>query len=315
MVVICTKCLITSTYLSSFLLFLSGESYALANWRSPANSQDYPDIVYIMHEGMPWSMTDYAQESGRGGRGGEQVDSIILVEHGTVEKRMLEKAEDLDVQAMGVFLLGSGCRRELMSGYMDATAVGCNDVASAGCDRCGEGASIVGKLQEEASTQWEQVETLFDELRGGCVLCCMLDEGGSSEWRQHRTMQCKVHAREGVTGLEVDRFRKRITDRTSKNNCRKCWVSQKYCATGEDKDKGCQWPNVVVPLARAAAQDSKGVAIIRQCGYSGEFGGEWKEYAVWLGKQHRERVWGELFSNAMVVAIRVAVFVAENCVE
>lgn len=223
---------------------------------------DYPDIVYIMHEGMPWSMTDYAQESGRGGRGGEQVDSIILVEHGTVEKRMLEKGEDLDVQAMGVFLLGSGCRRELMSGYMDATAVGCNDVASAGCDRCGEGASIVGKLQEEASTQWEQVETLFDELRGGCVLCCMLDEGGSSEWRQHRTMQCKVHAREGVTGLEVDRFRKRITDRTSKNNCRKCWVSQKYCATGEDKDKGCQWPNVVVPLARAAAQDSKGVAII-----------------------------------------------------
>jgi superfamily II DNA helicase RecQ len=276
---------------------------------------DYPDIVYIMHEGMPWSMTDYAQESGRGGRGGEQVDSIILVEHGTVEKRMLEKAEDLDVQAMGVFLLGNGCRRELMSGYMDATAAGCNDVASAGCDRCGEGVSIVGKLQEEASTQWEQVETIFDELRGGCVLCCMLDEGGSSEWRQHRTMQCKVHAREGVTGLEVDRFRKRITDRTSKNNCRKCWVSQKYCATGEDKDKGCQWPNVVVPLARAAAQDSKGVAIIRQCGYSGEFGGEWKEYAVWLGKQHRERVWGELFSNAMVVAIRVAVFIAENCVE
>jgi hypothetical protein len=47
----------------------------LANWRSPANSQDYPDIVYIMHEGMPWSMTDYAQESGHGGRGGEQVDS------------------------------------------------------------------------------------------------------------------------------------------------------------------------------------------------------------------------------------------------
>jgi hypothetical protein len=102
----------------------------------------------------------------------------------------------------------------------------------------------------------------------------MLDEGGSSEWRQHRTMQCKVHAREGVTGLEVDRFQKRITDRTSKNNCRKCWVSQKYCATGEDKDKGCQWPNVVVPLARAAAQDSKGVAIIRQCRYSGEFRGE-----------------------------------------
>jgi hypothetical protein len=41
-------------------------------------------------------------------------------------------------------------------------------------------------------------------------------------------------------------------DRTVKNNCRRCWVSQKYCATGEGMDKRCQWPNVVVPLAYAA---------------------------------------------------------------
>jgi hypothetical protein len=33
-------------------------------------------------------------------------------------------------------------------------------------------------------------------------------------------------------------------------------------------------------LARAAAQESKGLAIIQQCGYSGEFRGEWREYAV-----------------------------------
>lgn len=68
-------------------------------------------------------------------------------------------------------------------------------------------------------------------------------------------------------------------------------------------------------LARAAAQESKGLAVIQQCGYSGEFRGEWREYAVWPGKQHREQVWDELFSNAMVVTIRVAVFIAENCVE
>jgi hypothetical protein len=102
-----------------------------------------------------------------------------------------------------------------------------------------------------------------------------------------------------------------------KNNCWRCWVSQKYCATGEDREARCQWPNVVVPLARAAAEVKTGVKIIRKCGYRGDLGGDWNEYAGWLSKRHEVRVWDEreLFSNVMVVAIRVAVFIAENCVE
>ena len=46
---------------------------------------DFPGIVYIVHVGMPWSIIDYAQESGRGGRAGERVNSVVLVEHGEVE--------------------------------------------------------------------------------------------------------------------------------------------------------------------------------------------------------------------------------------
>jgi superfamily II DNA helicase RecQ len=40
---------------------------------------DFPRIVHIVHVGMPWSITDYAQESGRGGRAGKRVDSVVLV--------------------------------------------------------------------------------------------------------------------------------------------------------------------------------------------------------------------------------------------
>ena len=65
---------------------------------------------------------------------------------------------------------------------------------------------------------------------------------------------------------------------------------------------------MVVPLARATVEEEKGQQIVRQCGYAGEFGGDWKEYAAWLGRRHRVRVWGEYFSNAMVVAIRVILF-------
>jgi hypothetical protein len=119
-------------------------------------------------------------------------------------------------------------------------------------------------------------------------------------------LQCTAYL--GVTGPEVDRFRREIRDAGGSHSCRRCWVSQKYCATREHTNNQCQWPNVVVPLARAAAEVEEGAQIVRRCGYRGELGGDWKEYAAWLGRRHNRRVWGEYFSNVMVVAIRIALF-------
>jgi superfamily II DNA helicase RecQ len=274
---------------------------------------DFPGIVFILHVGMPWSMIDFAQESGRGGRAGERVDSVIVVEEGEVERTIARKGEDLDVQAMGMFLTGSGCRRGLMSGYLDGKQVSCNDVESAGCDRCGEGIREWQDSQVEASSGWQQVQELMDDIRAGCAVCCIAGEAGTEEWKKHKVLQCTAYP--GMTGMEVDRFRQGIRDGGGTHSCRRCWVSQKYCATGEDVGNRCQWPNVVVPVARAAAEDEAGIDIIRQCGYKGELGGEWKEYAGWLGKRHNQRVWGEFFSNVMVVAIRVLLFCKEYGIE
>lgn len=271
---------------------------------------DFPGVVFILHVGMPWSIVDYAQESGRGGRAGERVESMILVERSQVEWTMKQKSEELDVQAMGLFLLGTGCRRGLMSSYLDGKWVGCHDLQSAGCDRCGDGVDAALACQQEASQEWQWVEELMDEMRSGCAVCCMLDEAGTEEWRKHKVLQCTAHP--GTTGLEVDRFRKMIQDRGGIHSCRRCWVSQKFCATGRDGGNPCQWPNVVVPLARAVAGTEMGREIIQRCGFTGKLGGDWKVYAVWLGKRHRERVWGEFFSNAMVVAIQVITFIQKR---
>ena len=70
---------------------------------------DFAGIVYILHVGTPWSMSDFAQASGRGGRGGEQYDVVVLVGHGEVEQVMEREREKMDVVAMGQFLIGSGC--------------------------------------------------------------------------------------------------------------------------------------------------------------------------------------------------------------
>jgi superfamily II DNA helicase RecQ len=100
---------------------------------------DFPGIMYILHVGMPWSMTDFAQASRRRGQGGEQVDVVVVVGHGEVEKQIEKESDDINVQAMGHFLISSGCRRELMSLYLDTEGVRCRDIKAVSCNQCGEG--------------------------------------------------------------------------------------------------------------------------------------------------------------------------------
>ena len=132
---------------------------------------DYAGIVYILHVGMPWSITDFAQASGRGGRGGEEFDVVVVVEQGEVEKRMERESDDIEVVAMGQFLVGSGCRRELMSSYMDVKGVGCREIEAVRCDRCGEGEDAWLEEQERWAREWARVEEAFGELRNGCAIC------------------------------------------------------------------------------------------------------------------------------------------------
>ena len=70
---------------------------------------DFPRVVYIMYIGMLQSIINYAQESRRGGRASERVNSIIIVEQAKVEHTMQQKSNNLDVQAIGMFLLSNRC--------------------------------------------------------------------------------------------------------------------------------------------------------------------------------------------------------------
>ena len=61
----------------------------------------------------------------------------------------------------------------------------------------------------------------------------------------------------------------------------------------------------MVAVAKAATGLAEGIEVICRLGYTGELGGDFGEYGRWLGKRHRARVWGEYFSNVMVVGMRV----------
>jgi hypothetical protein len=54
-------------------------------------------------------MTDFAQASGRRGRRGKQVDVVVVVGHREVEKRIEKESNNINVQAIGHFLISSRC--------------------------------------------------------------------------------------------------------------------------------------------------------------------------------------------------------------
>jgi hypothetical protein len=65
----------------------------------------------------------------------------------------------------------------------------------------------------------------------------------------------------------------------------------------------------VIPLAYAARLTRLGIQTIGEAGF-GETGDD--GYAAWLGKRHREEVWGQVFTNAMVVGIRLVLSIVEG---
>lgn len=66
-----------------------------------------------------------AQASGRRGRSGEEFDVVVVLKQEEVERKMERESEEIEVVAIGQFLVGSRCQRELMSSYMDVKGVRC----------------------------------------------------------------------------------------------------------------------------------------------------------------------------------------------
>ena len=269
---------------------------------------DFPGIVFILHMGMPWSMIDFAQESGRGGRAGEVVDSVIVIEEGEVDYRLSKDRGSIDVVAMAQFIHATGCRRGVMSGHLDGKRMECVDIEAVRCDRCGEGRAEWAEVNSRWAREWEHVQAVMDGLVDvRCVICWVLGPFDSEAWASLWTKDCTVHR--GLTGRELDVFRRHIRYDRDTHSCTKCGISQAYCATGEDARKKCQWSNILVPVVRATAELEGATWIVRKVGFQGELSGDYKEYGQWLGKRHISRVWGEFFSNAMVLFIKMMLVV------
>ena len=84
-------------------------------------------------------------------------------------------------------------------------------------------------------------------------------------------------------------------------------------------EQRCQWPNVVVPLAFAARLTKVGQQTRQEMGFDdrgdredrGDRDDRHGAYARWLGRRYREEVWGQVFTNAMVIAVKLVLQLVE----
>jgi superfamily II DNA helicase RecQ len=284
---------------------------------------DFPGIVFILHVDLPYSMIDFAQESGRAGRAGEDVDSIIMVEEGKVERVLSSHKGGLDEKMICEFVTTKECRRRVMSLYLDNKEVECgSDTNMAKCDGCGEGLTALERSYVRAARERQLVEETLDELSDSCVLCFVecadkpdvdwqheKEQCPQQEWQREQNDNDEQGTREN--GAEIEKFRRSIRFEARSHSCFKCGLSQKLCRTGQDSKETCQWPNVMVSMVRRTMSVRGGAAILNKVGFRGNHG-DWDEYARWLGLRHERRVWGELMSNATALMIELIVWMREG---
>jgi superfamily II DNA helicase RecQ len=88
------------------------------------------DIIFVIHIDRPYGSTSFAQQSGRGGRGREVSDSIVVVRVKTTSGRRRREVlseyyvKHINEEAMTEFLQVKGYRRQVMAKHFNGETGG-----------------------------------------------------------------------------------------------------------------------------------------------------------------------------------------------
>lgn len=97
---------------------------------------DIPHVRHVWHFGVPWSLIDYVQETGRGGRDGRPAHSHVF----TWKPELVRPPANMHYteEAMRQLVVQtSGCRRELIGHILDHRPTSCALLRRANlCDHC-----------------------------------------------------------------------------------------------------------------------------------------------------------------------------------
>jgi superfamily II DNA helicase RecQ len=196
---------------------------------------DVSGVMYVFHVGRPYGCIQFGQESGRAGRGGERVKSMIILEEGDIQRlvRMDGRVFSMDNRALREFIITRGCRRRPLSRYLDGDdrEVDCKGLGGERCDNCRENRMGTvcqkrrGEEEQEEARKRRMVERyeerdlevqeneqeegmLMDHivrmvsgLRGKCTICWA--RGQYDEYEGHLAQECEMGTVLGIGGRQM----------------------------------------------------------------------------------------------------------------
>lgn len=108
---------------------------------------DIPNLTQIIHYGVPSTIQEYVQESGRAGRGGEGCHAVVLRHRDSLRGEVDD--------SMKKYITGSECRRKLlMNEFGESTPdsprpVGCCDLCSLRASCCSCSTDVICNHREQ----------------------------------------------------------------------------------------------------------------------------------------------------------------------
>ena len=96
---------------------------------------DIPNARAIIHIGRPFTLYDYAQESGRAGRDQVSSEAILIVSSNTIQLGRQLTGDERREETQINHYMGSQCRRFHLSEYLDGSGVVCQEKDEK-CDIC-----------------------------------------------------------------------------------------------------------------------------------------------------------------------------------
>lgn len=260
--------------------------------------------MYVVHVGRPYGLTSFVQQSGRGGRNGEVSESVIITRvessHGRQRHEIMSEysVEQIDEDAMTEFIQSRGCRRQVLSRYMDGETSGssCSQIDGVFCDRCKvtrppaaspvtivtsakeeeeeSGSQVIARRLQDMQAVQDQMMAVMGRLQGNCIYCGLIQR---SDCPPHSYDEC-VQAEAGQCGRQEYIAWREGIDLGQYQHCWKCGLSQKICRRLED-DGWCEYPEVMLAGLLHQRQHLQG--IVETVGFQGSYE---QDIWEWLGR-------------------------------
>jgi superfamily II DNA helicase RecQ len=249
----------------SLASWINGKEQVIVATSALGAGVDVSGIVVVIHIDRPYSLIDFVQEVGRGGRKGEKVQSIVVIEDKQIRWLATENARDTDKskEAMRQFLISQGCRRAQLGDFLDGGGRSCEECSGERCDICRRVQNIELASRHKASEErWSQGPQLWQErvreralerqaledikvkIGDSCVVCWVVQERYT---RGHKEGECSILSR--ALGRPYGWLRRSI--RYEANSCcYTCSLPGDWCDWYVQRKK-CVEKDIVVPIVLA----------------------------------------------------------------